>query len=579
MEDLLNIDDLYDLIMASDTPDVVYEFEDLLSTDELAEKFEDALDGVYSEEEEKKVLEEVCLDIISRIENPAALYGIGIGLYEPVLKEAFIQTIVRHGITTLKDMNIGGDKIADIAALSQDKDFLQDCLDNPEKYGIEDYLAPLKAGHKALYGVELKETPNPKTDRLIWKHTPDTFPMIKSSKARFPEEPDKGPLDYTAAEKFAIKTYEGVSPGEGTISGNGKSYMTLNAMFFPGIDNEMERIFDDGKTLFPQILYNPNEIMDISLSLYSAMYKYGQRMQEDQKAFRVDRASSAKRIYESGKTISNFSTSTRKYLKFQKKDIALVEAVIRKGTPCADFKEILGEDEYFLSAESEILVAPYCSVLSKPPRPPQTEEELSQKNLDKGPASAVYEMEISKPSEMTDLTEEEYVDYAEKSSIFLDGDRKLQAARFLAKLQSMGDSGISKERAYDIIDKDDLAQYLEWKEAFQGLYRYNIRQLSLEIDRNVEEAKEAGIPLFTPVPSRDEMPDIKGDLVESEKEISVSEIDKLAKKRDFDKSKQNAQKVNKFVVEKTKEIMDFDPEKLDGNEQENEKNSQNGEGR
>ena len=404
---------------------------------------------------------------------------------------------------------------------------------------------------------ESGEKPSPeeklkKQAALIWESASGNFSRTERPGKVFYEDPLRGPLDYTEEEKFAIEVYEGVVPGGGHLGHDPEAYRTINAMMFPGIDNEMERIFDNGSKLNADAIYQAEELLERSVALYSVMYKYGQRMPGDKVGYRVDRASAAKLAAEEGKTISNFSTSITGYKRFSKADIALEKIHIKQGTPCADFKEILGSDGYYLSDEAEVLVAPMCPIEVLEEREPISQEELKIRNTRGGHASRVYEMRTVVPEKAEPLTEEEQRDYDEQRRIFESEEYRDAAATFISKLDYLRRDGFKKEEASIIIDQEDLKRYLEWKSAFQAVYRYRVRERMLEIDREVEEATREGRPLYSGAkPSRDHdgteslsmdihegdkdineiIDDDTEELDEYEKTIDISEIDALAKSR------------------------------------------------
>ncbi len=519
-------------------------FENLLSSNALKAAFRAALEGAYEDEETERVLEEASVDIAKRIENPMALYPIGICIPKGIFREAFAKGITKAFTKELAGLNITKDIIANVASLSCDEEFLKDCYTHPEKYGIEGSQDIVVDGHQLIYidNLEIygeyqkveraKALGEDKTPEEKWKEAGTDFVRIPYIPPIVREEDGKelGPLDFTALEKYSIKLYEGAAPhtennGGGDLTFMPRAYMTINTMFFDGVDNELERIFEDGRDLIPAALNEADEILDRSLDLFSAMYKYGKRMSEDKFGYRVDRASSAKQVYQAGHTISNFSTSMIGYSDaFSKKNIALIEATIRRGTPCADFKEILGYDEYALAGEREILVAPYARVSSKKPRKPETNNEKMIFDFDGNVAQAVYEMTVTAPESAKELTPMEEADLERKLEIFNDKSRREKAAIFIKKLHNLRDRYMhyTSEDALECIDSKDLEEYLEWKQAFQDVYRYKTRQIMLEIDKKIVENQKAGKPLFIHSMDERSQTKIEQDL---EAEYSQSEIE------------------------------------------------------
>lgn len=516
MGKIIGTKDMQKLAQKADTTEFFDAFENLLSSDALKAAFRAALEGAYEDEETEKILEEASVDIASRIDNPMALYPIGICIPEGILRDAFAKGVTKAYKTVLTKPTYTKDIIANVASLSLDEKFIRDCYEHPEKYGIEGSEHIVVDSHQSVYKDDLeiyqeykeierkKALGDDKTPEEKWGEADPTFYKTSYIPPVFKDKIELGPLDFTELEKYSIRLYEGAAPrpdnaGGGELARTPSAYMTLNMMFFDGIENELERIFDDRKILVPSALSEADEILDRSLDLFTAMYKYGKRMSEDKIGYRVDRASSARQVYEEGHTISNFSTSMRGYNDaFSKKNIALVELIVRRGTPCADFKEILGYSNYTLAGEREILVAPLARITSKRPRKPESYDEKAVRDFDGKEAQAVYEMEASAPESARELTPMEEADLERKEKIFNDKARREKAAMFLAKLHSLSElyMNLSSEDALECVDPKELQEYLEWKEAYQDIYRYKTRQIMLDIDKKIAENQRMGRTLY-----------------------------------------------------------------------------------
>ena len=317
------------------------------------------------------------------------------------------------------------------------------------------------------------------------------------------EEKGTNNLTYTEAEIHAIKVYEGVRPSVGPLARDANAYMTINAMMFPGIDNELERIFDDNTTLSTSSIYNIEELLRTSCDLYSAMYKYGKRMAKNKIGYKIARASTAKQIADEGRIISNFSTSQKGYSKgFKKDNISIIQAMIKAGTPCADFLEILGKDDYMYIKENEVLVAPMCIVKVLEERPPRGVIEKGVKSFRQQEPLMVYKLLILPPPKATPLTEKEYDDYSQKREIIYDELHREKAASFIAKLQFLKRNGFQKSNILYGMDEEnsksfheDMESYLEWKNAFQDVYRYKVREIMLELDKEKVEQTDFKITM------------------------------------------------------------------------------------
>ncbi len=315
----------------------------------------------------------------------------------------------------------------------------------------------------------------------------------------------------------------------------------MNTILFPGIDHEIERICDDDTRISPEAIYQADELMDRLIDLYTVMYKYGKRMNAERAGYKVARNTTIKKMIETGRTISNFSTSANGFNQiFSKADIALIYAVIEQGTPCADFSEILGDDNYYFSNELETLVAPMCQVELIEERLPETVEEKKIKNNSGGLASKVYKLRIAPPKKERNSLDDKRA-YFTKSKIYKSDKYRTNAATFIAKLQDLKNSGFSKGEIVSIINREDLRMYLEWKEAFGQVYYYSIRERMAEIDRKVEEAHKNGKPMFI-----HEQSNTSND---NNKRISVSEISSMVKRQDYRTHRDLYNKVSNYILE------------------------------
>ena len=574
MGKVLTEEEIKELMISSKSLGFSLIMEDMLSNDDLKIRFADAFALDYDDPKREKIIEEACLDIAMQFTKSLDLEKLATSITGMELHDAFAKVIIRNQDKLNVELN--SEQLVNIAFNVEDVDFLRECVDRHEEYGIDDFGKDLLDSVIMYHQTEfVEDEPSPEEliaiekfadevtkdamkdldsgeelgDAFVWEGAYGGFAKGYYNPLSPESYETDYPLDYSEAEKFAIRIYEGVNPGGGSLGDDMNAYKTINAMNYPGISNELERIFDDKSAINPSAIFQHAELMQKSLDLFSVMYKYGQRMTKDRRGYRVDRASAAKLVYETGKTVSNFSTSTTGYKNFSKADIALEEVTIMQGTPCADFKEVLGMYHYELATESEILVAPGCIVDSKPPRAPETAEEKKMKNKSYGPASAVYEMTISAPEKPKELTQEEEEDVFKSEMFISDVENRKKAASFIAKLLDLSHQGYSKEDVMKVIDPDELANYLEWKEAFQRVYQYRTRQIALEIDRKVKEAKERGEPLFTsyvPPLDRDDVEE-SNDKSPIKKEISMKEIQEMTEKHSLEKQATTAKKLLDFL--------------------------------
>ena len=308
-----------------------------------------------------------------------------------------------------------------------------------------------------------------------------------------------GPLSFTDEEKYAIKVYEGVSPGGGPLANSYNSYETMNAMLFPGILNEFTRIFDDGKYLNSDSIRNADELMTLTDNLYSAMYKYGKTMSRDMdendtvKVLRVDRSASFPLMEQRGEILSNFSTTAASHYKsmFKKAKITLVEANIEPGASCIDFSAVLGND-YEYNTEQEILIAPFSKVEMQEVELSDSEKRIT--DLRGNPPERKILMTVKPQEKATPVSAEEIEDKENLMKVFSDPVKRENAATLLELIHSLHQSGYSKEQALQMIQTtyvDKFNDYMEWKNAFQTVFRYHTREIALSIDKSIEEQNRA----------------------------------------------------------------------------------------
>lgn len=154
----------------------------------------------------------------------------------------------------------------------------------------------------------------------------------------------------------AIKYYEGDAHGNDPFWGDAKAYVTLNSLFYPGIDTERRRTAE-GKRLNPAIVADYQRLFDLCVNLLSACYAAD--LSHPRIAYRVERHADYLEMREAGQTISFTSTSTAEFLPAygDRIGIALLEFRIPAGVPCLPFGEVLRGD-YAKSDEQEIMLPP-----------------------------------------------------------------------------------------------------------------------------------------------------------------------------------------------------------------------------
>ena len=155
-------------------------------------------------------------------------------------------------------------------------------------------------------------------------------------------------------QQHAVKWYIGDVNGEDPFWGDPKAYVTVNALFFPGIAAEQARALE-GKRLNPAILEDAERLQRVLRDLLSAFTPLPAELM----TYRVERYSDYRMMLEQGtRTLSFTSTSTAGFLKAyqDRSGIALMRFRLPPGTPCIDMSKVL--ECYAKSEEAEILLPP-----------------------------------------------------------------------------------------------------------------------------------------------------------------------------------------------------------------------------
>lgn len=158
----------------------------------------------------------------------------------------------------------------------------------------------------------------------------------------------------TESQRRAIRWYIGDVAGDDPFWGDPKAYVTVNALFFPGIDAEKARAAE-GKRLNPAILEDADRLAHTLGSLMSAFTP----LAEPICTYRVERYADYTVMRDNGsRTCSFTSTSTAGFLSaYQDRvGIALMRFALPAGTPCIDMSRVL--DDYAKPEEAEILLPP-----------------------------------------------------------------------------------------------------------------------------------------------------------------------------------------------------------------------------
>jgi hypothetical protein len=159
--------------------------------------------------------------------------------------------------------------------------------------------------------------------------------------------------ELTAAQRRAVRWYIGDVSGSDPFWGDPKAYVTLNALFFPGIRTERARAAE-GKLLNPALLEDEERLMNAVQDLLSAF----RPLENAVTACRVERYADFREMQLDGSCISFTSTSTAGFLDAyrDRTGIALMRFDLPAGTPCIPMAQAL--PDYAKADEAEILLPP-----------------------------------------------------------------------------------------------------------------------------------------------------------------------------------------------------------------------------
>ena len=131
-----------------------------------------------------------------------------------------------------------------------------------------------------------------------------------------------------------VKMYEGQLP----FYSDYKAYVTWNAVFFDGLENEELKILEN-KKFNTDMIAHCTELIHACKVLFHACTPCTTPMITT----RVERLYDFQQMQKAGRTIAFTSTSKNSFLKqYQDKEgIVLLECHLPKGTRCADFAHIL----------------------------------------------------------------------------------------------------------------------------------------------------------------------------------------------------------------------------------------------
>ena len=365
-------------------------------------------------------------------------------------------------------------------------------------------------------------------------------------------------LGITEDEIKAIKIYQGANIPKIALTRCGDAHKIMNSLMFPGISEELSRIFIEGEySLNPEALLKPEEILKIQEDLYSAMYKYGKQKKGKEKTVRFGRKSSTSEMKKRGEIVQNLSTTKNfeEVLAFEKNIGDYFEIEIEPGTACIDINEILGKESQFYE-EDEILIAPYNKVeINEKELTEKNMKELEENEIDTDIIGKKLVVKVSPlPSNskiFKRLNRRERKDKEEKLRYLNDENNKRISCNLITKLIEIKKKSLegeldiirkdlseeeiikgeilNKEQFLKLIDPEDLEIYSKWKEAYQTVLRYNIREKVNEIEKwnKEKQAKKEKKEIYKNI-KEDEL----NNLTEERSDLALKETLKILREKE-----------------------------------------------
>ena len=188
----------------------------------------------------------------------------------------------------------------------------------------------------------------------------------------------------TPAQHRAVCWYIGDVTGDDPFWGDPKAYVTLNSLFFPGMEAETARAAE-GKRLNPAIIEDVDRLCTVLSDLMAAF----RPLEYALTAFRVERYSDYLMMREKRATLSFTSTSTAGFLDAyrDRAGIALMRFFLPVGTPCLLMADAL--EQYAKPEEAEILLPPGLSLLLNEVPLKNAEQHITDANGEPPVASVV----------------------------------------------------------------------------------------------------------------------------------------------------------------------------------------------
>ena len=309
-------------------------------------------------------------------------------------------------------------------------------------------------------------------------------------------------LDYSKEEQQAVREYAGID--DYSIEEHPEAYVefvyeTYNMLFFPGLENEASRLYEEARTVHPEVIESADQFLDFSRNLYKALYKSSRKLPDGLEVHRVDRVATVEAMEETGEVMSNFSTTLAgEFGDFGKTHTALETGYVHKGVVAGEFSEIL-KKEYDFDIEEELLITPGTKVTME-------DEEVTEYDQRKVTGSwnnverKLY-MEFFADNGFVDpLSSTEKRKMSDLRAFITNPENTKKAGEFLRQITKARnhnvkdgiilDPTITFDEAVANMDPEIVKAYKDYKAAFVGYYKYMTREVVMEVESSLKRAYE-----------------------------------------------------------------------------------------
>ncbi len=287
----------------------------------------------------------------------------------------------------------------------------------------------------------------------------------------FPVKQQKWIGDITDCEITALCLYEG-------SGGNGKAglfyqyhnaYQTFNLLMMDDLEGEKVRVCVEGQNPYGLYIEEWKRTLEVMTDIFTAQCKYmdsqcGER-KEEMRVYRVDRKVNFDMMEKHGGTFAFTSTSKTGYLKNiakGKKNLILLEIILKEGIPFVDYGGLFGE-MYVYSDEQEVLLPPFLKLRTFPMEVSLNVDERKVATTEQLGSMKKYVVELG----TFEIRREELDESA--VIVRLEENKKI-AAEVLEQIRKTRKIPEEKEK---------VEIYCRWKKDFQSLVRYCLYNIGI----------------------------------------------------------------------------------------------------